>query len=122
MEKIQLEYIFKASPQVLYNRLSNASGLSEWFADNVIIKGKEYIFVWDGSEQGAEILQQKSNEYVRFRWLEDDENYFEFRIAKDELTGDVSLIITDFVEEEDKQDTIELWNSQVAELKHALGS
>jgi uncharacterized protein YndB with AHSA1/START domain len=122
MEKIQLEYVFKASPSILYNRISNASGLSEWFADNVIIKGKKYIFVWDGAEQEAEIIQQKSNEYVRFRWAEDDENYFEFRIAKDELTGDVSLIITDFAEEEDKQDTIELWNSQVSELKHAVGS
>jgi len=122
MEKIQLEYIFKASPSVLYSRLSNASGLSEWFADNVIMKGKKYIFVWDGAEQEAEIIQQKSNEYVRFQWLEEDEIYFEFRVAKDELTGDVSLTITDFVDKEDKEDAIELWNSQVAELKHTVGS
>lgn len=122
MEKIQLEYIFKASPSVLYNRLSNASGLSEWFADNVIVKGKNYIFVWDGAEQEAEIIQKKLNEYVRFRWLEEDENYFEFRVAKDELTGEVSLTITDFVDNEDKEDTIELWNSQVAELKHTVGA
>jgi uncharacterized protein YndB with AHSA1/START domain len=122
MEKIQLEYIFKASPPVLFNRISNASGLSEWFADNVIIKGNRYIFVWDGAEQEAEIIQQKPNEFVRFRWIEEDESYFEFRITKDELTGDVAFIITDFVEEEDKDDTIKLWNSQVSELKHTVGS
>ena len=43
-EKISLEYIFKTSPGILFTRLSTASGLSEWFADDVNIKENLYTF------------------------------------------------------------------------------
>jgi len=121
--KIQLEYVVNCSPKVLYNRLSTASGLSEWFADDVRVQGKRFTFIWDSSEQTAEMTLHKENHMVRFSWVdEDDDTYFEFRITQDELTGDVSLIIIDFTEDDEKEETIELWNSQVADLKHILGS
>jgi uncharacterized protein YndB with AHSA1/START domain len=123
MKKLLLEYTFKSSPSVLYSRLSTASGLSEWFADNVIVRGKNYTFVWDSTEQEAEMIGNRQNDMVRFRWTDcDDECYFEFKVARDELTGDVSLVITDFVEEDETDDAKDLWDSQIAELKHALGS
>jgi hypothetical protein len=82
----------------LYNRFSTASGLSEWFADDVHVKGKMFTFIWDGSEQVAEMIQNKDSRLVRFKWEDDEEEetYFEFLITKDELTGDVTLSITDF--------------------------
>ena len=120
--KFELEYTLNTSPKVLYNRLSTPSGLSEWFADNVNLKGDVYTFHWEGSEQKAQILQKKDLKYVRFRWPEDDEEeFFEFRIKQDELTGDVALIITDFAEEDEKDDSIDLWDTQISELKHAIG-
>ena len=120
--KIQLEYEVKCSPKVLYNRLSSASGLSEWFADDVRVQGKKFTFIWDSSEQTAEMTLHKENRLVRFSWIDEEDTYFEFRIAQDELTGDVSLIIIDFSEEDEKEETAELWNTQVADLKHILGS
>ena len=39
----------------------------------------------------------------------------------DELTGDVALLITDFSEEDEKDDAIDLWDSQISELKHTIG-
>lgn len=122
--KIQFEYVINCSPKVLYNRLSTASGLTEWFADDVRVRGKKYTFIWDGSEQVAEMTLQKENRLVRFNWLEedDDESYFEFRITRDELTGDVSLLITDFAEEGEEDESKGLWDSQIADLKHVLGS
>ena len=66
--KIQLEYIINCSPKVLYNRLSTAAGLSEWFAENVIVKGKIFTFVWEGVEQRAEKNLHKENQLVRFTW------------------------------------------------------
>jgi uncharacterized protein YndB with AHSA1/START domain len=120
--KIQLEYVINCSPKVLYNRLSTASGLSEWFADDVRIKGKQFTFIWEGSSQSAEMTLHKENKLVRFVWLEEDEGYFEFKINLDELTNDVSLIIIDFTDEDEQEETEELWNSQIAELKHILGS
>ena len=120
--RIQLEYVINCSPKVLYNRLSTASGLTEWFAEDVRVKGKKYTFIWEGTEQIAIMSLQKENRLVRFVWEEDDETYFEFRITQDELTGDVSLIIIDFTEEDEMEETRGLWDTQVADLKHILGS
>ena len=120
--KIQLEYVLNCSPKVLFNWLSTASGLSEWFADDVKVKGKKFTFVWEGSEQTAEMTLHKENKLVRFTWLDEDDSYFEFRITQDELTGDVSLIIIDFAEEDEIKETKGLWDTQVADLKHILGS
>ncbi|NQU85281.1 MAG: SRPBCC domain-containing protein [Mariniphaga sp.] len=121
MVKIQLEFVINCSPKVLFNRLSSASGLAEWFADDVRIKGKTFTFIWEGSEQSAEMTLHKENRMVRFNWVEED-GYFEFRITQDELTNDVSLIVIDFAEEDEIEDTSGLWNSQVDDLKHILGS
>ena len=121
--KINLEYLINCSPKVLYNRLSTASGLTEWFADDVRVRGKRYTFIWDGSEQTAEMTLHKENRLVRFSWIDEDEDtYFEFKITRDELTNDVSLLITDFADEDEVDETRGLWDSQVADLKHVLGS
>lgn len=122
-KKYELEYSLNSSPNVLFNRLSTPSGLSEWFADDVNLQGSVFTFIWEKSEQQAEVVQRKENKYIRFRWVdeEDDHSYFEFRLARDELTGDVSLLITDFASEDEKEDAIELWDTQIAELKHAIG-
>ncbi len=119
--KIQLEYVLNCSPKVLYTWLSTASGLTEWFADNVKVRGKKFTFVWEGTEQTAEMTIQKENKLVRYNWLNEDD-YFEFRITQDELTGDVSLIVVDFADENEEESTKELWDSQVTDLKHKLGS
>jgi len=120
--KIQLEYVINCSPKVLYNRLSSASGLTEWFAEDVRIRGKKFTFVWGSSEQTAEMVLHKENKLVRFAWEDEPDNYFEFRITQDELTSDVSLIIIDFTEEDEQEESKELWDTQVADLKHILGS
>ncbi len=120
--KIQLEYIVNCSPKVLFARLSTPSGLAEWFAEDVSISGREFTFKWKGSEEVAELIMQKENKLVRFTWLDDPDAYFEFRITQDELTGDVSLIVTDFVDPDDREEAIGMWNNNINELKHIMGS
>ena len=121
--KYELEYTFNTSPNFLYTRLSTPEGLSEWFADNVNLKRGKFQFIWEGAEQEATVIQKKTNKFIRFHWEddEDQEHYFEFRIHTDELTGDVALLITDFAEEDEKDDAIDLWNTQISELKHGIG-
>jgi len=122
--KYQLEYVINTAPKLLYTRLSTPSGLSEWFADDVHIKGQNYIFIWDKTEQEAKVISKKPNEFVRFKWIDEDdedESYFEFSITKEELTGDVALIITDFNEDESMEESRELWDNQISILKRAIG-
>ena len=121
--KVSLEYPMNCSPLVLFPRLSTPGGLSEWFAENVNVDGKYYDFFWDGTGQKAELQYKRENFFIRFKWVDDaQENaFFEFRIVTDELTGDTALIITDFAEESEKDEVADLWDSQVASLKHCVG-
>lgn len=124
--KIELEYIINCSPKVLFNRLSTASGLTEWFADDVRVKGSLFTFVWGKHEQSCEKKLHRENKMVRFEWLDEslekDENYFEFIITQDDLTNDVSLLVVDFSEEDEVEETTDLWNTQITKLKQLLGS
>lgn len=120
-ERFDLEYVINCSPKVLYNRLSSASGLAEWFADDVAVNGKKFTFYWDKVGREAELAFNKENLLVRYNWI-DDGSYFEFKITRDELTGDVSLLITDFAEKDEMIEIRSLWDSQVAKLKHVMGS
>jgi len=122
--KYELEFIIHASPQMLYNYISSPSGLSEWFADNVNSRGEYFTFIWDDSEEIAKLLSKKTNERVRFQWDydEDEEYYFEIRIQVDEITKDVSLMITDFTEEDELEENKMLWENTISNLKQILGS
>jgi uncharacterized protein YndB with AHSA1/START domain len=123
MKEIQQEYLLKTSPPVLFSRISSASGLAEWFADNVIVEGGIYTFYWGDVAQQAEIVRIIPNESVRFRWIDtDDPVEFEFCIVKDDLTGDIALVISDNIEDDDELDAKILWDSQVSKLKQVIGS
>ena len=123
--KYELEFPIQASPNMLYQYISSASSLTEWFADDVIVKNKTYTFFWDRFEQTAKLLKKKANQFVRYKWEENDsqEDYFEFLIQVDEITLDVALIITDFAEDEiEEKEQTDLWTKQVETLKRAIGS
>ena len=123
--KYSIELPINSSVNILYKRLSTPSGLAEWFADNVNLKNNIYTFYWDDSEQSAKILKQKANKLIQFKWTDDKEkeSYFEFQIQIDEMTSDVSLIITDFAEDlEEQEEQTLLWEQQFENLKRAIGS
>ena len=121
--RIDLEFPIHASPNFLFQYLSTPDSLGEWFADNVNSRGKNYTFIWDDTEEVAERIAYKSDVFVRFKWEEDDEadTYFEFRIEVDDLTKDVSLLVVDFAEEDEVEESKMFWENQIAELKHVIG-
>lgn len=124
MKKVVAEYIVNTSPGVLFTRLSSASGLAEWFADDVKIdKDGLYHFSWDGEEEIAKLVTKKNGEYVKYHWTHLEEGtYLEFRLKKDPLTGDLALMVTYFVEEGEEEEARLLWDNQIEELLHVLGS
>ncbi|WP_296636598.1 START-like domain-containing protein [Polaribacter sp.] len=123
--KYEIEIPVHASPSMLYQYISSPSNLQEWFADKVNSRGKIYTFFWDGTEEQAELIAKKSEDRVRFKWLESegDDSFFEIKIQVDPLTKDVSLIVTDFAEDEDEvEEAKQLWENQIDELKHTIGA
>jgi len=124
--KYDLEFPIQSSPQLLYQYISTPSGLSEWFADNVNSRGEFFTFIWDDSEEKAKLISKKSGERIKFRWLNDDDSetdyFFEIKIIEDEITKDVSVVITDYSFEDELDESKLLWENQISDLKHVLGS
>ncbi len=125
-DHFEIEFVIKSSPQLLYQYLFTPSGLSEWFADNVNSRSEKYEFFWDDSSEEAMLIKNKQNDFVRFQWLTDEDDYdkyyFEMRIQVDEITKDVSLIVSDFADEEELEESKMFWDNQISNLKQVLGS
>jgi len=122
-KKFNIEYEIKSSPRILYSFLNEPNGLTQWFADDVSVRDQVYTFTWDGEQQTAKLLAVKENKVVRFRWIDDEpQYYFEMEIIQDELTNDVALSVTDFATEETISERKLIWNNQIEYLVSVLGA
>ncbi|MBS4040646.1 MAG: SRPBCC domain-containing protein [Flavobacteriales bacterium] len=124
--RIEMEIPIHSSPMLLYQYISTPSGLAEWFANNVNSRGEIFTFFWDDESQKAKLVSKKTGERVKFKWLDendkDTEYYFELKILEDEITKDVSILVVDFAEEDEIEETKQLWANQINDLKHTIGS
>ncbi len=118
-----LEYPVRCSPTILYDFLSTSSGLQEWFADKVDDQDGLFSFIWNGTEETAEVLASEDEKFIRFHWSHaPKEEFFEFSIEKSEVTNQTILVIKDFAEKKEIKDQSMLWDHQVKDLFHRLGN
>ena len=118
-----LEYPVRCSPTILYEFLSTPAGLQEWFAEKVDERDSVFSFMWDKTVDKAEVLQTEEAKLIRFHWLNaPKEEFFEFSIEKSEVTNQTILLIKDFAEKKEIKDQSQLWDSQVKDLFHRIGS
>jgi uncharacterized protein YndB with AHSA1/START domain len=124
--RYELEFPINSSPQLLYQYISTPSGLSEWFADNVNSRGEFFTFIWDDTQENARLSSKKTGEKIKFRWIDDNKKdtdyFFELRILEDEITKDVSLMVIDFAQDNELDEAKLLWENQISDLKHVIGS
>jgi uncharacterized protein YndB with AHSA1/START domain len=125
-EQFELEYVLRTSPKVLDKLLSTPDGLSEWFADDVIVKDDMYTFHWDGSEEQARLISKKAGDHIKWQWLNDEEDdletYFEMKYTIDPMTKVVILTVSDFAEKTEKDEIVRLWESQISDLRRVIGA
>ena len=82
-----------------------------------------FTFTWEGSQKNARLVSKRENQSVKFHWIDDpDETFFEIEIIQDDLTSDVALLITDFCLPGEKDEDCSLWESQIHDLMHVVGS
>jgi hypothetical protein len=118
-----LEFPVRCSPVILYEFLASPAGLQEWFADRVDDRDNVFSFTWNGTIEKAEVLEKEQDKFIKFHWLHTPkEEYLEFKIEKSEVTNQTILIIKDFAEKKEIKDQSMVWNYQVKELFHRLGS
>ena len=128
-QKFVGEYPINASRKLLFPYLSTATGLCQWFADDVNINNidKTMIFIVDGDERIAVIDSIKNNRYVRFRFLKDDEkpkqnDTLEFRLEINELTQEVFVRVEEYTESDDLDESYQIWDNLLAQLKEIIGA
>ncbi len=121
--QIDLEFIFRASPAMLYKFFTEPSNLVRWFCEEVDINGTSFAFMWSGSEELAEMVESEENERIRFKWedADDEEEYLEYRMYKSPLTGETILEITDFCDDDEVDDQKQFWEEQAKSLRSAIG-
>lgn len=120
--KIDLEFIFRASPAILYKFFTDPANLVRWFCDEVDISTTTYTFMWSGAEEIAELIEDEEDARLRFQWEEEDEEeYFEYKMYKSPLTGETILEIQDFCDEDEMDDQMQFWENQIKKLKTATG-
>ena len=123
-KKIELEFEMNTMPRVLYKRIATPDGLATWFADAAASDdGVVFSFLWQKEITRAIVLESVENQYIRFRWEDDDEDdYFEFSIQQNEMSRVLTLKIVDFSEEEEYDDVVRLWTFQIEGLKRILAA
>ena len=122
------DFEINASKQMLYPYLNTASGLSQWFADDVNInEDKVFNFIWDGEDHRAKMISHRTNQHVKFEFLpetpeeEEDPAYFELRLELNELTQSVFIKVTDYSEMEDVEELNDLWQGLIDNLRETVG-
>jgi uncharacterized protein YndB with AHSA1/START domain len=121
--KYEMEFIFRASPTILYQFITTPSCLVRWFCDEVDINDDVYSFSWDGAEEEAEMIDDIEDERVRFKWTDadDPDEYLEFRMYKSDVTNETVLEITDFCDDDEVDAQRDLWDSQIKEMRKECG-
>ena len=121
--QINLEYLFRASPTILYQFLTTPECLIRWFCDEVNIQGNTFTFGWGGFEEEAQLVEDIEDERVRFKWehADHDEEFLEFRISQAPITGETILELTDFCDADEVDDQKHLWEKQMAQLQKETG-
>lgn len=121
-EVFEIDYVIKSSPRILYDFLKLPTHLSQWFCDSCDNNLNEYIFKWKEYDERAILIDDISEEIVAYRWIDSDEDeFFEFAISKNEISGDTVLTISDFAEPNEVEDQLDWWENQIVKLRRVLG-
>ena len=94
-----------------------------WFSDEITVKNNEFTFGWNDSQQTAYLQEIKNGKFIQFQWEEDKDTDFHFKIEIEtqDMSGHIGLLVTDYALQEEKQDTIRMWNKQIDDLKRKCG-
>lgn len=126
--KFVTDYQINASKKMLFNYLSSASGLEDWFADEVRIdEDKNFIFSFDNEEHHARVASIRLNSHVKYDFFDpdnpdlEDHAYIEFKLEENELTQTMFLKVTDYSEDYDEEEMQAIWDGLVGKLKETIG-
>ena len=126
--KFVADYQINASKKIVFNYLSTASGLAEWFADDVNInEDKNYIFHFDNEDHYARLVSLRTNMHVKFEFYdpsnpnEEDHAYIEFKLDENELTQTLFIKVIEYSDVYDNEESAAIWEGLINQLKDIIG-
>jgi uncharacterized protein YndB with AHSA1/START domain len=121
--KVEMEFIMRASPTLIYQFVTTPACLIRWYCDEVEINEDLFSFTWNGNIEDAEMVDDIEDERVRYKWLDADneKEYFEFRSYRSDVTQETILEITDYCDQGDEKSTRDWWAQKVNTLKQECG-
>ena len=131
-QRIDIEYpLTTKSHNIVWEQISSAHGLERWMADRVDEHDGEFIFTWgepwtEQDVRKAQLIEYVKFDHIRLKWEDDleegdEDSFWEMRIGKSELTNHLTLLITDFAEDDDADGLRILWESNLDRLHRASG-
>lgn len=126
--KFIADYQINASKKIVFQYLSTASGLEQWFADEVRInEDKNFIITYDDENHYANQVSIRTNTHVKYEFYdpenpdEEDNDYVEFKLEENELTQSLFLKIIDYSDGYDDEELTAIWEGLVGRLKEIIG-
>lgn len=118
------EYLLnQASVLSLWNEITTPQGLSEWFAEQVDITGKEVHVFWDlyGDDRQATIVELNEPQIIKWIWDDDPKSFLSMEILQTELSKTVSLLVEDYDINMERGTLERIWEGHIEKLMSALG-
>ncbi|HRH99697.1 MAG TPA: START-like domain-containing protein [Saprospiraceae bacterium] len=119
--QVQVDFMFKASPSIIYLFITQATCFVRWFCDEVDNVGDRYTFSWDGSEEIATMIMDIEDELVKYQWDDRPDEFLQFRIYKTDITNETILEITDYCDDDEVKETKDIWEMYIKKLKASCG-
>lgn len=119
--QVQVDFMFKASPSIIYLFITQATCFVRWFCDEVDNVGDRYTFSWDGSEEIATMIMDIEDELVKYQWEDRPDEFLQFRIYKTDITNETILEITDYCDDDEVKETKDIWEMYIKKLKASCG-
>ena len=119
--QVKMEFMFKASPSILYLFVTQPTGLVRWFCDKVDNIGDRYTFSWEGDEEEAVMVDDLEEERVKYVWDERPDEFLQFRIYRTDITNETILEVTDYCDDDEVIEQQDIWQMYIRKFKTFCG-
>jgi len=126
--KFVADYQINASKKIVFQYLSTASGLEEWFAEEVRInEDNNFIFHFDNEDHYAKVASIRTNSHVKFEFYDpdqpesEDHSFIEFKLEENELTQSLFLKVIDYSDSYTDEELTRIWHGLILHLKEIIG-
>lgn len=118
-----MEFLFRASPTIIYKFLTTPDCLIRWFCDDCNVVDNVFTFEWDGEAEEASIIEDIENELLKLEWeeFEGEDEFLEFKLSRSEVTSETILLLTAFCDADEVEQEKQFWETQMEDLRRASG-